>query len=118
MKSNHFLKDSHHDHFVDEEFIDQGYYFGIKHHNDLIILAGVVAKSEQYSVVSIRNVATHPQYRKRNLASTTVSARIQNLHPIYRTITLNVKEANAPAINCYKKLGFIETGTFEEVILI
>jgi ribosomal protein S18 acetylase RimI-like enzyme len=111
-----FLEVSHPDYLIDVEFINQGLFFGIKEESSIVSLAGVVAKSDKHSIVSIGNVATHPRYRQRNLASKTISALALFLQPKYQSITLNVKENNQPAIKCYKKLGFVEVGHFEEVI--
>lgn len=112
-----FLEESHPDYLLDEEFVERGYYFGIKEKDTLISLAGVVAESGKYGVAAIGNVSTHPSYRRKNLASRTISALVHFLLPKYPHITLNVKAANEPAIHCYQKLGFIEIGRFEEAIL-
>jgi ribosomal protein S18 acetylase RimI-like enzyme len=111
-----FLETSHPGHLIDEDFIQRGGFVALKENNTIISMAGVVAQSDQYRVVSIGNVATHPDHRRKNLASQTISALIHLLSPTYQTITLNVKAANHAAIRCYQKLGFEETGVFDEVI--
>jgi ribosomal protein S18 acetylase RimI-like enzyme len=111
-----FLKRYYPEYLLDEEFVDRGFFYAIKEQSSIISLAGVVAKSDHYKLASIGNVVTHPNYRGKKLASKTITALLHHLRPKYPNIHLNVKATNEVAISCYKKLGFVKIGVFEEVI--
>ncbi len=111
------LEQSHPDHLLDEEFLRAGYFWGIESSQRLVCLAGVVAKSAEYGLVSLGNVTTHPDYRRQGLARLTLTKALADLQTEFPTIVLNVKTQNETAIACYRQLGFETTGSFEEVIL-
>lgn len=111
-----FLEFSHPEYILDSEFLEEGYFWGIIRDGKLVSLAGITAKSAEYGIVSIGNVTTHPDYRNQGLATQVISKLITELKEEFEIIVLNVKAENHSALNCYKKLGFKETGVFEEVI--
>ncbi len=111
------LEQSHPDHLLDEEFLRAGYFWGIESDQRLVCLAGVVAKSAAYGLVSLGNVTTHPDYRRQGLARLTLTKALADLRAEFSTIVLNVKAQNQAAIACYRQLGFATSGSFEEVIL-
>ncbi len=59
----------------------------------------------------ITNVAVHPEYRRRHIASAMLAVLFEEAggHGISR-YTLEVRAGNAPAIALYKGLGFAEAG--------
>lgn len=110
------LEESHPEYLIDHEFIKSGYFWGIKNSGKIISLAGVTAKSEEFKIVSIGNITTHPDYRNTGLSTKTVTRLIDYLEPDFKEIVLNVKETNETAVKFYKKLGFSKIGFFDEVI--
>lgn len=110
------LEESHPEHLIDHEFIKSGYFWGIKDRGKVISLAGITAKSEEFKIVSIGNITTHPDYRHTGLSTKTVTRLIDYLEPDFKDIVLNVKESNETAVKFYKKLGFSKIGLFDEVI--
>jgi len=68
-------------------------------------------------VAALGNIATHPDFRGRNIATKLISALCYNLQNEVDTISLNVRAENKAAINCYIKMGFEITGEYEECLL-
>ncbi|NYB73908.1 ribosomal protein S18-alanine N-acetyltransferase [Sedimentibacter hydroxybenzoicus DSM 7310] len=59
----------------------------------------------------ITNVAVLPQYRKKGVATHLINKMIEICKCSEITqMTLEVRESNIPAINLYKKFGFLEHG--------
>ncbi|WP_313344895.1 ribosomal protein S18-alanine N-acetyltransferase [Sedimentibacter sp.] len=59
----------------------------------------------------ITNVAVLPQYRKKGVATHLINKMIEICKCSEITqMTLEVRESNIPAINLYKKFGFLEAG--------
>ncbi len=110
------LNESHPDHLFDNEYLEAGYFWGIKQGDAIISLAGVTAFSQEYDLISIGNVTTHPAFRRQGLAMRTVAALLRHLAPSFGGIVLNVKQINLAALGCYRNLGFTEIGSFDEVI--
>lgn len=110
------LEESHPEHLIDHEFIKSGYFWGIKDRDKVISLAGITAKSEEFKIVSIGNITTHPDYRHTGLSTKTVTRLVDYLESDFKDIVLNVKETNETAVKFYKKLGFSKIGLFDEVI--
>lgn len=59
----------------------------------------------------ITNVAVQPEYRQRGIASMLINKMVEICEcSEIQTMTLEVRESNVPAINLYKKYGFIPVG--------
>lgn len=59
----------------------------------------------------ITNIAVHPDYRRKSIATTLINHFINYAKENnFEFVTLEVRESNTPAIECYKKLGFQEVG--------
>jgi len=112
-----FLEVSHPDALFDDVFLEKGFFWGIKSGEKLISIAGVNAISDDFCIAAIGTITTHPDYRRKGLAVKTSSALINFLLPCYSDIVLNVKASNISAIQCYQKLGFVQIGVFDEVIV-
>lgn len=111
------LKVSHPDNFFDEEFLLKGYFKGIFKDERLICVGGVTAVSDHFGLVSVGTLTTHPEYRRKGFSKRLLRSLIQDLKIEYKRIMLNVKIGNIGAVNCYRNLGFRETGIFQEIIM-
>jgi len=98
--------------WLDEELVKLKENFGVYADGKLISFAGIHAYSEEYQVAAVAHVTTHPEYRRRGYAERVISELLKSLVPKIQFIGLNVKANNISAINCYKKLGFKEYGSF------
>ena len=83
-------------------------YYAAEEDGQLIAYAGVwLIPPEGY----ITNVAVHPDWRRRGIASAVLQTMIAEcLSEGIEDITLEVRVSNAPGIALYKTLGFTEAG--------
>ena len=65
-----------------------------------------------FNYVQLGGVYTHPLYRKNYYAWHLVYTICQRVLKTGRKLSLFVKEKNNPAIMLYKRIGFVETGTY------
>lgn len=91
-------------------------YFGIYESGRLACAAGVHIFSSKYRVAAVGNVTTSPLSRGKGLATAATAAVCKSLLPHTDLIGLNVRQDNAPAIACYRKLGFEVVGEYEEYL--
>jgi GNAT superfamily N-acetyltransferase len=89
--------------------LEQGVFYGIREGDRLVCVAGTHIISPVVSVAAIGNVFTHPDRRAQGLATRATAAVVADLRQRgLTTIVLNVAQDNAPAIQCYHRLGFRE----------
>ena len=74
--------------------------------------------SPKYRVAAVGNVTTRPLSRGRGFATAATAAVCKNLFADVDIIGLNVRQDNATAIACYRKLGFDVVGEFEEYLAV
>lgn len=95
--------------------IAQGRFFGVWQEGVLIAAAGTHIWSPAEDVVAVGNVFTQPAQRGRGLATQCTGAVVAAaLAAGVRTVVLNVREDNAPAIRVYERLGFRRYARFIE----
>jgi predicted GNAT family acetyltransferase len=98
--------------WLDDELVKLNKNFGIYVDGKLVSFAGIHAYSQEYQVVAVAHVTTHPDYRQKGSGEKVVCSLVKELKNKIEFIGLNVKVNNSAAINCYKKLGFKEFGKF------
>ncbi|MCA9643702.1 MAG: GNAT family N-acetyltransferase [Polyangiaceae bacterium] len=103
--------------WFDPRMLETGEYFGLKHHNELVCVAGVHVYSRAFRVAALGNVATHPAHRGQGLARRAVAALCASLLEHVDFVGLNVHADNRAAIACYERLGFVEVAQYEEFML-
>ncbi|MDP6824066.1 MAG: GNAT family N-acetyltransferase [Dehalococcoidia bacterium] len=86
--------------------LDVGPYFGVEIEGRIVSSAGVHVYSKRRRVAAIANVATHPDFRGRGLATSVVAGLAAELALNCDHIGLNVAQANESAIRAYKSAGF------------
>ena len=93
--------------FMEEVENDSRVYFVALDGEKVVAYAGAWNTGTDYSIIS---VATATEYRKNGIAVRLLNRLITDAKKkeIY-SISLEVSEKNTPAINLYKKLGFITT---------
>lgn len=95
--------------------IEDGAFFGLFEHGELIAISGTHLVSETESVAAIGNVYTRPGHRRRGLAQAATAATVRCLGERgIRTIVLNVGRENHAAVHVYERLGFERHGPFWE----
>ncbi len=98
--------------------VTQGVFYGVERDGQLIAVAGTHLVSDAYSVGTVGNVMTHPDHRGHGyatLASDAVCAEL--VRRGVKTIVLNVRQDNTPAIRVYEKLGFVRYCPFYEGVI-
>ncbi|MEO8126052.1 MAG: GNAT family N-acetyltransferase [Bryobacteraceae bacterium] len=94
-----------------------GVFFGIAEGDNLIAVAGTHLVSEREQVAALGNVYTRRDRRGLGLAARVTSAVVSTLAGKgIRTIALNVRQQNQPAIGVYERLGFRKHCEFREGI--
>jgi len=99
--------------YFSPEHLGNGHFFGIRAEGRLISAGGLLAFSRRYRVAALGDFATHPAFRRRGLATRVLAAVCRSLRGHADTIGLCVKAGNAPAIGCYRRMGFRPFGTTE-----
>jgi GNAT superfamily N-acetyltransferase len=94
--------------------LETGCYYGVRQGTELACVAGIHVYSPQYRVAALGNVATRPEFRGRGLATATCARLCRSLLANVDQIGLNVRADNAPAIACYRRLGFEYVASYGE----
>ncbi len=94
--------------------IADGVYFGMRVNGQLVAAAGTHVVSPAARLAVVGNVLTHLDYRGRGFATAVTGAVTAELLRSCDQIVLNVRADNPPAINAYRRLGFVEHARFEE----
>lgn len=92
--------------FEEEAENDLAVYFIARENEKIIGYGGVWKVSGEGQIT---NIAVHPEYRKRKIASAILECIIEECNDTYGII-LEVRESNMPAIGLYEKYGFIKAG--------
>lgn len=97
--------------------IADGVYYGMRVNGQLVAAAGTHVISPIARLGVVGNVLTHTQYRGRGFATATTGAVTAELLRTADQVVLNVRADNPPAINAYRRLGFVEHARFEERLI-
>lgn len=98
--------------------LDTKAYLGFRSKGRLAAIVGVHVNNDRHKIVVLGNFATHPAYRGKGIATGLASMLIERLLARGKTICLNVKKGNGPAIRSYTKLGFELAFEYEEALLV
>lgn len=75
------------------------------------LVVGYVGSQTVLDESDIMNVATRPEYRRNGISTHLITALISVLkEKKVRSLSLEVRKANEPAILLYTKLGFLQVG--------
>ena len=97
--------------------IADGVYYGMRVNGQLVAAAGTHVVSPTARLAVVGNVLTHLDYRGRGFATAVTGAVTAELLRSCDQIVLNVRADNPPAINAYRRLGFVEYARFEERLI-
>jgi hypothetical protein len=94
--------------------ITDGVYYGIRAGGKLIAAAGTHVISPTARLAVVGNVLTHVDQRGRGYATAVTSAVTEELLSFCDEVVLNVRSDNPPALQAYRRLGYLEHVRFEE----
>jgi ribosomal protein S18 acetylase RimI-like enzyme len=94
--------------------IAEGVYYGIRVNGRLVAAAGTHVIGRRARIAVVGNVLTQPEFRGRGYAEATTSAVTSQLLEFCDHVVLNVRSDNPPALNAYRRLGYLEHVRFEE----
>ena len=94
--------------------IADGVYYGIRAGGKLIAAAGTHVISPTARLAVLGNVLTQVEQRGRGYATAVTSAVTEELLGFCDEVVLNVRSDNPPALQAYRRLGYIEHIRFEE----
>lgn len=94
--------------------IADGVYFGIRSGGRLVAAAGTHVISRQARIAVVGNVLTHLDHRGRGHATAVTGAVTAELLRTCDQVVLNVRSDNPPALQAYRRLGYVEHVRFEE----
>ncbi len=100
--------------YLPDQAVAAGVYYGVRRGTRLIAAAGTHVVSPQWGIAAVGNVFTHREYRGQGLAKVVTSAVTADLLRQCRTVVLNVRADNPPALGVYHALGFRDHTEFEE----
>lgn len=97
--------------------IAEGVYYGIRVGGRLVAAAGTHVISPRARLAVVGNVLTHIDYRGRGYATAVTGAVTAELLRTCDQVALNVRSDNPPALQAYRRLGYIEHVRFEERLI-
>ena len=97
--------------------IGDGVYYGLRVNGRLVAAAGTHVVSPASRLAVVGNVLTHVDFRGRGFATAVTGAVTAELLRTSDQVVLNVRADNPPAINAYRRLGYIEHTRFEERLI-
>lgn len=94
--------------FLEELKVNVAKYFVVTNEKKAVAYMGMHCVSCEGHIT---NIAVHPDFRRQGIASRLIRYFIDiAIKNSFEFLTLEVRESNLPAIECYKKLGFKEVG--------
>lgn len=111
-----FYTSSYPDNWFDKRMLETQKYFGYFIDDRLVGIAGIHVYSKEYRVAALGNIATHPNYRGRQIGYKLTSHLCLDIMQDTSHIGLNVKSDNIAAISCYRKVGFEIVGNYDECL--
>jgi RimJ/RimL family protein N-acetyltransferase len=97
--------------------IAEGVYYGIRVGGRLVAAAGTHVISPRARLAVVGNVLTHVDYRGRGYATAVTGAVTAELLRNCDQVALNVRSDNPPALQAYRRLGYVEHVRFEERLI-
>ena len=97
--------------------IADGVYYGLRVNGQLVSAAGTHVVSPGARLAVVGNVLTHTDYRGRGFATAVTGAVTAELLRACDQVVLNVRSDNPPALNAYRRLGFMDHVHFEERLI-
>ncbi|HEX6869125.1 MAG TPA: GNAT family N-acetyltransferase, partial [Candidatus Limnocylindrales bacterium] len=97
--------------------IADGVYYGLRVNGQLVSAAGTHVVSPGARLAVVGNVLTHADYRGRGFATAVTGAVTAELLRACDQVVLNVRSDNPPALNAYRRLGFMDHVHFEERLI-
>ena len=94
--------------------VADGVYYGMRVNGQLVAAAGTHVISRGARLAVVGNVLTHVDFRGRGFATAVTGAVTAELLRTCDQVVLNVRADNPPALNAYRRLGYIEHIRFEE----
>ena len=108
--------ESYPDHYFVPRMLESGKYFGVRRDGQLVAVSGVHVDSKEYKIAVLGNICTHPSSRGQGLATIVTAHLVKELVAESKTVCLNVKTDNGPAIHCYESLGFEKVCEYQEAL--
>jgi len=100
--------------WFDPAMLGTGMYRCIREGGRIASIAGVHVFSGAFGAAALGNVATDPDRRNRGLGTRVTASVCRVLLDEVPLVGLNVRADNAPAIACYRRLGFTEAARYGE----
>ncbi len=100
--------------YFNERMLGTGKYYGCFIDNEIISVSGVHVDSNEYKISVLGNITTAEKYRGKGISTQVTSRLLEDLTADNKTVCLNVKADNEPAIASYTKLGFVKVHEYEE----
>jgi GNAT superfamily N-acetyltransferase len=100
--------------YFEPAMFSEDLYYGIRVHGRLVSAGGIHTYSATHRVAALGNIVTHGDHRRQGLALRCTSSLLEKLFEKVDHVALNVEAGNAPALNCYRRLGFASRLTYTE----
>jgi ribosomal protein S18 acetylase RimI-like enzyme len=94
--------------------IAEGVYYGLRIRGRIVAAAGTHIVSRDSRLAVVGNVMTAPEYRGHGYAKAVTAAVTAELLGFCDDVVLNVRSDNPPALNAYRRIGYLEHVRYEE----
>lgn len=94
--------------------IAEGVYYGLRIRGRIVAAAGTHIISRESRLAVVGNVMTAPEFRGRGYAKAVTAAVTAELLGFCDDVVLNVRSDNPPALNAYRRIGYLEHVRYEE----
>ena len=100
--------------WLPSQAVAEGVYFGLRIRNRLVAAAGTHIVSRDARLAVVGNVMTAAEFRGHGYAKAVTAAVTAELLRFCDDVVLNVRADNPPALNAYRRIGYVEHVRYEE----
>jgi ribosomal protein S18 acetylase RimI-like enzyme len=94
--------------------VAEGVYYGLRIRNRLVAAAGTHIVGREARLAVVGNVMTAAEFRGHGYAKAVTAAVTAELFGFCDDVVLNVRADNPPALNAYRRIGYVEHVRYEE----
>jgi ribosomal protein S18 acetylase RimI-like enzyme len=94
--------------------VAEGVYYGLRIRNRIVAAAGTHILSRDARLAVVGNVMTAAEFRGHGYAKAVTAAVTADLLGFCDDVVLNVRADNPPALNAYRRIGYVEHVRYEE----